>query len=164
MPWYHPKTLFDKVFEYSIIIKGLDGLLELIAGIGLIFIKPEQIHNFVNFVTQKEILEDPHDFFATILIHSTKDIQSATVTFAVIYLLVHAAIKLIAVIGILRKQLWAYPFSLITLGALVIYQIYSIIDKTSIGMILLTLFDLYILWMIWQEYGRVKKTAVESSD
>ena len=82
----------------------------------------------------------------------------ATVTFAVIYLLVHAAIKLIAVIGILRKQLWAYPFSLITLGALVLYQIYSIIDKTSIGMILLTIFDVYILWMIWREYGMVKKS------
>lgn len=161
MAWYHPKTLFDKIFEYSIILKGIDGLLELLAAVFLIFIKPEQIQGFVGFVTHKEILENPHDFLANFLIHSAADIHAATVSYAIIYLLIHAAIKLIAVVGILRKQLWAYPFSLITLGALVIYQVYSMVDSFSIGMLLLTVFDVYILWMIWREYGTAKRSLGE---
>ncbi len=157
MAWYHPKTVLDKVFEFSIILKGIDGLLELLAAILLIFVKPEQIQGFIAVITQKELLEDPDDMVANFLVHSTAGIHSSTITFAIVYLLVHAGIKLVAVIGILRKKLWAYPFSLITLGILVIYQIYSIFERFSIGMLLLTIFDLFILWMIWREYGKFKK-------
>lgn len=163
MAWYHPKTALDKVFEYGIILKGLDGLLELLAALFLLFIRPEQIQGFVAFVTHKEILEDPHDFLANFLIHSTSDIHAMTVTYAIIYLLIHATIKLVAVIGILRKQLWAYPFSLITLGGLVVYQVYSMIDSFSVGMLLLTIFDVVILWLIWREYGTAKQTLGKKS-
>jgi uncharacterized membrane protein len=69
---------------------------------------------------------------------------------------VHAGIKLIAVIGILRNQLWAYPYSLITLGLFMIYQVYSIIIKVSVGMVLLTIFDVFLLWLIWREYGKAR--------
>lgn len=158
MAWYHPKTFLDKVFEYGIILKGVSGLAELLAAIFLLFVKPEEIHGFVAFITQKELLDDPNDWVSNFIVHSAAGIYSGTVTFAIIYLLVHASIKLTAVIGILRKQLWAYPFSLITLGVLVIYQFYSIFEKFSIGMVLLTAFDLFILWLIWREYGIAQKS------
>jgi uncharacterized membrane protein len=164
MAWYHPQTVLDKVFEFSIILKGIDGLLELIAAVLLIFVKPEQIQGFIAAITQKELLEDPNDMVANFLVHSTASIHSSTLTFAVVYLLVHAGIKLVAVIGILRKKLWAYPFSLITLGILVIYQIYSIFEKFSIGMLLLTIFDVFILWMIWREYGKFKGELAEKPE
>ncbi len=104
------------------------------------------IHRFVTFLTQKELLEDPHSKVANALIHSTDHFSSGSKTFAIVYLWVHAVIKLIAVIGILKNQLWAYPFSLITLGALMIFQLYSIFFiKVSVGLIILTIFDVFIL-------------------
>ncbi|MEI6249064.1 MAG: DUF2127 domain-containing protein, partial [bacterium] len=52
---------------------------------------------------------------------------------------------------------WAYPFSLISLGALMLYQVYSIFFiKASFGMIGLTIFDILILWMITIEYKKVR--------
>lgn len=157
MSWYHPSSLLDKVFEGGIIVKGISGALEFIGGFLLFFVDTSQIRRFIAFLTQKELLEDPHDKIATILLHSTQHLGSGNKAFIIAYLWIHAFIKLIAVIGILRNLLWAYPFSLITLGLFMLYQLYTIFFVSpSIGMILLTIFDVFILWLIWREYGKAK--------
>jgi len=157
MSWYHPSSLLDKVFEGGIIIKGVTGLLEFLGGLLLLFVTPAQIHQLIALVTQRELLEDPHDRVANLLVQATSHFSSGGQAFAIAYLWIHATIKLIAVIGILRNQLWAYPFSLITLGVLMVYQLYSIVFvRLSVGMILLTVFDVFILWLIWREYGKVR--------
>ena len=155
MSWYKPSNLFDKVFEGGIIIKGIDGLLEFLAGLMALFVSPLSLHNFVSWVTHRELVGDPHDKFATLLVHATNRYSSNGRVFLIIYLWLHAAIKLVAVIGILRDLRWAYPFSLISLGLLTMYQFYDIFFvKMSLGMILLTIFDIAILWLIWREYTK----------
>lgn len=160
MSWYHPSSLLDKVFETGIIIKGISGALEFIGGLLLFFVDPSVIHRFLVFITEKELLEDPHDKIATFLLQSTQHLGGGNKTFLIVYLWIHAGIKLVAVIGILRNLLWAYPFSLGSLGLLMLYQLYSIIFvKPSVGMILLTIFDVFILWLIWREYGKVRQSS-----
>lgn len=162
MSWYHPSSILDKVFEGGIILKGISGTLEFIGGALLFFVSPASIHNFIVFITQKELLTDPNDMVANLLLTSTQHLGGSR-AFLVIYLWIHATIKLIAVIGILKNQLWAYPFSLISLGALMLYQIYSIIFvSVSVGMILLTIFDVFILWLILREYKIVKKNIKQA--
>lgn len=156
MSWYHPSSLLDKIFEGGIILKGISGGLEFIGGLLLFFVDPSAIHRFISFITQQELLEDPNDKIANTLLNATQNIGTNGRGFLIIYLWIHALIKLIAVIGILKNQLWAYPFSLIALGTLMIYQVYSIIVDKSIGMVLLTIFDVFILWLIWREYGKAK--------
>lgn len=158
MSWYKPTNLFDKVFEGGIILKGIDGGLEFLGGLLVLFVSPAALHHFTTFITHRELVEDPHDKIANLLLHATSHYSAGGRTFLVIYLWLHAAIKLIAVFGILKNQLWAYPFSLITLGLLVVYQLYDIFFvKLSVGMIVLTVFDVLILWLIWREYGKVRK-------
>ncbi|MEO7364181.1 MAG: DUF2127 domain-containing protein [Candidatus Saccharimonadales bacterium] len=159
MSTFHPTDLFDKVFEGGIILKGISGALEFLGGLLLLFVSPAAIHNFLVMITQRELIDDPHDVVANLLLQSTAHIGSGGRAFIIIYLWIHALIKLIAVIGIIKNQLWAYPFSLISLGALMIYQVYTIFFvQVSVGMILLTIFDVFILWLIWREYGKVKPT------
>lgn len=156
MSWFKPSSLLDKVFEGGIILKGVSGILEFLAGLMLFFISPSALHNFISFITQRELIEDPNDLVANLLLGWTAHLSDGGHTFLIAYLWVHAMIKLIAVIGILRNQGWAYPFSLATLGLLMLYQIYSIAIQFSIGMVLLTIFDVMILWLIWREYGKFK--------
>ena len=163
MSWYHPTSLLDKVFEGGIIIKGVTGALEFIGGLLLLFVSPAQMHEFIALVTQRELIEDPNDRVANLLLQATSHFTTGGQVFAIVYLWIHATIKLIAVIGILKNQLWAYPFSLITLGLLMVYQVYSIVFvKLSVGMILLTVFDMFILWLIWREYEKVKAGSQRS--
>ena len=156
MSWYRPSSLLDKVFEGGIVLKGASGVLELIAGAILVFTSPETMRSFLTFLTQREIAEDPNDTIANLILHSAEHFNAGNKAFAVVYLWVHAAIKLTAVVGILRNQLWAYPFSLISLGLLMLYQVYSMSVKFSAGMLVLTVFDAIILWLIWREYGKVR--------
>jgi uncharacterized membrane protein len=92
------------------------------------------------------------------LIHASHQFTNSGRLFLIVYLAVHAAIKLVAVVGLLRNKIWAYPFSLISLGALTLYQVYDIVFvKGSIFVIALTIIDLAILALIWREYQKVKK-------
>lgn len=161
MSWYHPSSLFDKIFEGGIILKGIDGALEFLGGLLVLFVSPVALHNFIAFVTQRELLEDPHDKIANLLVDATSHYAAGGRTFLVAYLWIHAVIKLVAVVGILKNWLWAYPFSLIGLGLLMLYQIYTIFFvKVSTGMVLLTAFDVIILGLIWREYGKVRQGQI----
>ena len=156
MAWFRPASVLDRIFEGGIILKGASGVLEFVAGLLLVFTSPDAIRSFLAFLTQREIAEDPNDTFANLILHSAEHFNSGNKTFAIAYLWVHAAVKLTAVVGILRNQLWAYPFSLISLGLLMLYQVYSMSVKFSAGMLVLTVFDAFILWLIWREYGKVR--------
>lgn len=158
--WFHPKNLFDKVFEYGILIKGIDGAIELFTAIALIFLSPQRLEGLVVFATHKELVRDPNDFISNFLLHASHQFTNSGRLFFIVYLTVHAAIKLVAVFGLLRNEMWAYPFSLISLGALTLYQVYDIIFvKASIVVIILTVVDLVILALIWREYQKVKSAA-----
>ena len=157
MTWFKPTSWLDRIFETSLILKGISGLAEFIAGLLLFTLEPKSVEKFISLIMQRELLQDPNDSVANWLLNFTEHLSQSSHVFLITYLWVHAAIKLTAVIGILRNQTWSYPFSLITLGALMVYQMYSIVFvKASIGMILLTSFDVFVIWMIWQEYLKVR--------
>ncbi len=152
----------DIVFLASLTVKGLDGLVELVGGVLLLIFKQPQILHSVTIITSNELLEDPHDFIANLLIHTAGGLTDAMRYFVAIYLLVHAAVKLISVIGIILNKMWAYPFALITLGLLTVYQIYQVFFvQASPFMVLLTIFDIFVLWMIWYEY-RARRQSHDS--
>jgi uncharacterized membrane protein len=157
MSWYHPSSLVDKVFEAGLLIKGISGALEFLGGLLLLFVSPTSIHRFLAFITQERLSDNPHDKLAHFVLHSADSLNTSHKNFLIIYLWIHAAIKLISVIGILKNILWAYPFAFISLGLLMLYQVYSIYLTASIGMILLTAFDIFILVLIWREYGKAKR-------
>ena len=83
MSWYHPTSLLDKVFEGGIIIKGLTGLLEFIGGLLLLFVSPDQMRQFVTVITQRELLEDPNDRVANLLLHATSHFSAGGKTFLI---------------------------------------------------------------------------------
>ena len=158
------KTSFDKIFEGGLLLKGLSGGFEFLGGLLFLIFSPDQIHRFAVFLTHWELFESPNSKISHMLLNTTQHITNGSRLFLIIYLWIHALIKLIAVIGILKNLLWAYPFSLISLGALMLYQVYDIIFiKASLGMIGLTIFDIFILWMISVEYKKFKDRTIRDA-
>jgi uncharacterized membrane protein len=156
--WFKPQSLFDKVFEYGILVKGVDGLIEAATAITLIFVTPRRLQVLIELATHRRLAHDPDDFISNFLIHASHQFTNSARLFFIIYLAIHATIKIIAVIGLLRNKMWAYPFSLIALGALTLYQVYDIIFGSGSWLIIaLTVVDLIILGLIWREYQKVKK-------
>lgn len=149
----HDRTLLDRTFQISLILKGLDGLLEIVGGILLLAVSPGQIGSLVRILTQHELSEDPGDLIANILVHGAGSLTISTSLFGAVYLLLHGLVKIVLVWAVLRDYLWAYPWMIAFLLVFIVFQGYQIVVAFSWAMVLLTLFDIFIVWLTWHEYG-----------
>ncbi|HEY5223491.1 MAG TPA: DUF2127 domain-containing protein [Microbacteriaceae bacterium] len=146
-------TLLDRTFFVSLILKGLDGLLELVGGVLLLVVTPAQIGAIAQLLTQHELSEDPHDLIANALLHLTSSLNLSVTLFGAIYLLLHGVVKVVLVWAVLRDHLWAYPWLIAFLLVFIVYQGYQLIVAFSWGLLLLTAFDILIVYLTWREYG-----------
>jgi uncharacterized membrane protein len=144
-------TLLDRTFFVSLILKGLDGVLELVGGILLLIVTPAQIGVIARFLTQHELSEDPHDLIANALLHVTGSLNLSVTLFGAIYLLLHGVVKVVLVWAVLRDHLWAYPWLIAFLLVFIVYQGYELIVAFSWGLLLLTAFDILIVCLTWRE-------------
>ena len=157
MTWFKPKSLLDRTFEVSIILKGLDGLLELIGALLLLFVSPATINHLIARLTQHELSQDPHDLIATHLMRFGNGLTGAAVKFAAVYLLVHGAVKVFLIAALLRNKLWAYPWLIITLVVFIGYQLYKIALDPTVSLIALTIFDAFVVWLTWREWNKQRR-------
>jgi uncharacterized membrane protein len=118
MSWFRPRDLLDQTFEVGIILKGLDGVLEVIGGLLLLVVSPATIDRLVTSLTQHELSEDPHDLLATHLLKTAHGLTGAAVLFGAVYLLAHGLVKVVLVAALLKNQLWAYPWTIAFSGGL----------------------------------------------
>ena len=146
--------LLDRAFLVGIILKGLDGLLEVLGGLLLLLVSPATIADLARALTQHELSEDPHDFLATHLLHATGTLTGSALTFGAVYLLSHGLVKIVLVAALLRNQLWAYPALIVFLIVFIVYQLYRMTYAPSIGLVGLTVFDAIVTWLTIREYQR----------
>ena len=156
MSWFQPRDLLDRTFEISLIVKGLDGLLELIGGLLLLAVSPATINAFAVRITQHELSEDPHDFIATRVLHVSAGLTGSATHFAAAYLLLHGVVKVVLVVEVLRNQLWAYPWMIAFLLIFIGYQLYRIAIEPAAWLIVLTIFDAFVAWLTWREWNKLR--------
>ena len=154
MGWFRSKDLLDRTFEVGIVLKGLDGLLELLGGALLLVVSPAAINQIVETLTQHELSEDPHDLIATHLLRVSHGLTGSAVLFGAAYLLLHGVVKVVLVLALLRNKLWAYPWMIAFLMAFIVYQLYRIALDVTVGLIGLTIFDAIIVGLTWREYRK----------
>jgi uncharacterized membrane protein len=153
----------DTTFKIGLVLKGLDGVLEVAGGILLLFLSPQAIQHLVRVLTAHELSEDPHDLIARYLLHTTAHLSHGTTLFGAIYLLSHGIAKIVLVALVLKDKLWAYPWLIGLLLAFIAYQLYRITAvHFSIGLTLLTVFDAFLVWLTWREY-RSKRTQQQQA-
>jgi uncharacterized membrane protein len=140
------------LFRVGILLKGIDGFMELIGGLVLLSLAREFLSRTVALVTAHELSEDPHDLLANALTHTVSLLSADTRRFAGAYLVGHGCIKIVLVAGLWREKRWAYPFALWFLGAFVVYQLYRFAHTHSLVLLAFTALDVFILWAIWRDY------------
>jgi uncharacterized membrane protein len=153
-------------FQISVILKGLISLAEMLGGILVLIIPPAIITGAIITLSQSELSQEPGDFIATHALQLAEHFSLASGTLIAVYLLSRGLIKLGLVVALLKNQLWAYPASLAVLGLFMLYQTYEIITTHSLLMVVLTLFDLLVVYLIWSEYlivrERVQGTTLQT--
>ena len=144
----------DRTLQITLILKGLDGVLEMVGGILLFVVTPQQIGSFVRVLTQHELSTHPSDPIANWLVHGASGLTMSASHFAGWYLLLHGLVKIVLVWAVLKDYLWAYPWMIAFLLCFIAFQCYRIVVAFSWGMVLLTLFDILMVWLTWREYAQ----------
>ncbi|MDB5188764.1 MAG: hypothetical protein JWM92_362 [Candidatus Nomurabacteria bacterium] len=105
------------------------------------------------YLAHGELAESPHDILSNILVQSAHQLTISDKFFIISYLLLHGVIKIVLISGLFLKKSWAYPASMIGLGGLMAYQLYRlIVVRYSLFLLILTLIDAVILWLIAREH------------
>jgi uncharacterized membrane protein len=157
-------SLLDQSFKVSVTLKGIDGILEIIGGLIVLWMSPSGVNSLVALVVEHELSEDPHDFIATHLLSASRSLTHGANTPASLYLLSHGLAKVVLVVALLFNKLWAYPSMMALLILFIAYQLYRISFSHSLGLILLTLFDIFVIWLTWKEYTKQKTGAVKRGE
>lgn len=148
-----------RFFQLAVILKGIDGLLELAGGVLVFTFGKRGISHLIQLLTQHELSEDPHDVIANLLLRYTHHLGASTLHFAAAYLLVHGAIKIALVGGLIREKRWVFPIAIVFLGLFVLYQMYRITYRPSWGLAGLTILDVIIIGLVWWEWRELPATA-----
>lgn len=148
-----------RLFELALLLKGLDGLIEIVGGLLALFVPLQTVNRLVLWLTASEIENDPGDWLANTLIHAAEKLSMGTKLFASFYLLSHGCVKIFLVYSLWREKLWAFPVALWVLVALVSYSLYRFTHTHSLALLFFAAVDVTIIWLIWREY-LVRRHAV----
>jgi len=141
----------------SLWLKSIFALTEIVGGAIFYLVSQNYIINFVWAITQDELSEDPNDFIAHYLVTASHNLFPDTQHFIALYLLLHGLVKMAVIIGLLKNKLWSYPASLIVFSSFVAYQLYRFYFTHSLWLLVLTIFDIAIIWLVGREYSFIKK-------
>lgn len=158
----NPKTapkLVHKIFLIGIVLKGINGVLELIGGVVLLVISSHTIIHFVEIVTEGELIHESHDIFANFLLSSAHSLVLVKY-FSSFFLLSHGIVKLFLIYGLLKRILWFYHLAIGIFVLFIVYQTYRYFLSPSFLMILLNIFDVIVILFTYLEYRNLKAKKI----
>ena len=157
------EAVFHRAFQVGIVIKGIDGALEIIGGVLLFLLNPASLNQFVLVLTQHELSEDPRDLVANDLVNAVHHLSASMQLFGSVYLLSHGLIKVLLIASLWQRKLWAYPTAIVFFLVFIGYQVYRYSYGHALGYLLLTLLDLAVVTLTWREYQRIKRRGRTSA-
>ena len=132
-----------QVFVVSVLAKGAHALIEIAGGLALYLFSAGAIARWLDEIDRNGWL--------------ARHFPASEQHFYAFYLLSHGLVKSVLVFGLLREKLWAYPASFAVFGAFIAYQLYRYSYTHETALILLTVFDLFVIALAWHEYRLLRK-------
>ena len=158
------RTIFRTTFRTGITLKGIDGVLETIGGALLLLMHPAEVNAMLRVLCQHELSRDPQDFIAIHVLRASETLLGSNRLFASMYLLSHGVTKAALVVALWMNALWAYPLTIFVFAAFSVYQMYRYSHTHSMAMLLLTVFDvalIYLTWLEWQEQWALRANRIQ---
>jgi uncharacterized membrane protein len=140
-----------RLFELAIFVKGVDGALETIGGLLILFVPLRSLDTVVRWLMTHE-LNESHDRLANAAEHLLDSLSLDTKLFASMYLVGHGLVKIFLVYALWREKLWAFPAALWFIALFVVYQLYRYTHTHSTALLIFALLDMCVGWFIWREY------------
>ena len=146
-----------QIFVVSVLFKGAHALIEIVGGLALYLISTATIIGWINRWGYGELAEDQSDWIARKVLEFGSHFSVEQHHFYAFYLLSHGVVKSVLVWGLLKENLWAYPASFVVFGLFIAYQLYRYSFTHDFALILLSIFDLFVIYLAVHEYRLLRK-------
>lgn len=145
-----------RLFQASLIAKGTLAATEGVSGLGLLLTPNAAIAQIVAWLAHYKMAVDPADKLAVMAQSAVAALPVQAQHFYALYLLAHGGIKLMMVLALARRLLWAYPISMAILAGFVSYQLHGFLNGGAPILALLTALDSLMIALVWREYRLLK--------
>lgn len=149
------KLLFHRFFKFVVIIKGIDGIVDVLASVILFVFWKHSLATIIPYLVRKELIHDPQDFIANYLIYFSHNILPGTQIFVMLYLFLHGIIKIWLAFALLSKNNKIHKIASVILILFVGYEIYRYSHTGSYILLGATLFDILTILLIQHEYKKI---------
>jgi uncharacterized membrane protein len=156
MKWL-PEKDYHELFRIGILVKAVDGIIEAVAGAFIYFANYTIVNAVLFSVFHGEIAESPRDLIWCYLINEWHHFLLSSHAFWGLLFIVHGVTKLALSVALLKNRLWAYPTAAVVFTLFVGYEIYSVLNRPSLFLLLITIFDAIVVGLILHEYRHRKK-------
>lgn len=146
------EELLDVSFNAMLLGKSIFAFVEFLSGLLLIFIPLDLIKSTIQHLAAS-IAFAP---LSSMITNAGERLTSDATLFAVIYLLLHGALKLVTLALLWRKILWSYPLSIVLLVGFITYQMFEFFNHGAIPMLALCVVDLVMITLTLLEYRKLK--------
>jgi uncharacterized membrane protein len=150
-----PDTTTDRLLRAALVLKGLDGGVELLAGVALALVGPRELGELTRRVVAHHLLGSPRGALAERFTAGEAALGGSDRTFAVAYLTLHGLVKLGLVVALLRELRPAYPVAIGVLVVFVGYEAYRAARTGSSALWAAAALDLAITVLVVREYRRL---------
>jgi uncharacterized membrane protein len=148
----------DRLFRLALVVKGIDGALELLGGLALLAVPATLVSHWAHVVVQDIWSQDPHDRIAVWLVGGADKLanDASMRGFGTIYLLGHGVIKLLLVWALLKRVYWAYPVGIGVLLAFIGFEVYRYTNTHSVSLLVFAGLDVVITLLVAREYRTMR--------
>jgi len=147
-----------KLYRIGLYFKGLFGLSELGVGLFLYFYTKADIYQLFLTFAQEELIEDPNDPLILFLQQALQGISIDAQHFAMTFLTLHGAVKLMLIYGLIKNHIWAYPTAIGVFTLFILQQLYHLVFASfSWGVLFMTILNGLVIGLIAYEYVYLRK-------
>jgi len=136
-----------QMFLLGVALKGLHAVIELAGGIALYFFSTDMILHWLWEASRSSdwVAKFAHGF------------SKPEHEFYAFYLVSHGVVNGAIVVGLLLRLRWSYRATFVVLTAFIAYQLYRYSYTHDIGLIVISVIDIIVMALAWNEYHLFKR-------
>ena len=132
-----------QLFQITVALKGLHGLVEVVGGIALALFSTDAILRLLYHLDKHQVV--------------ARHFNTGEHRYYVWFFLSHGALNLALAIGLLLEKLWAYPAAVVILVLFIILQMYRFTHVHDPGLVVFSLIDVLVIALAIHEYRLLRK-------
>ena len=149
-----PNEIYDKLFFIGMWWRICYGSVRLLVGFVFLRLVGTPLSEIFYRLMSHEYARDPGDIFLRFIDPFLKHHGYTVTYFLASYLIFWGAIDVVLSINLLQHKIWAFKSSLYLITLFTAYEFYRFLHTHSFILLWIIFFDIFILWVIYEEYLR----------